>query len=86
MSITPHQRWALLAFVNYVAFVLAAVMIGGDAINGMKYTADGAFYLALHGAPTEVHPGVWLYSIAHMASVVGMVVMALVTMRWSRAR
>ena len=57
----------LIAFLNFTAFWIVALCIGGDAMNG-KVQA-GRYYLANHGKYTEVTQCVWAYSKIHTISV-----------------
>ena len=56
----------IIAFVNFIAFWLIAVYLGGDAVNGK--IADGHFYLSSHGKLTEVSEALWNYSRWHVYS------------------
>jgi hypothetical protein len=56
-----------LALVNFFAFALVALYLGGDAVNGK--IADGHYYLGSHGHYTEVSAGVFTYSRLHTYSV-----------------
>jgi hypothetical protein len=57
----------IIAFVNFLAFWIAAVAIGGDALSG---TADaGRYYVSNHGKLTEVSSRVWHYSRIHTISI-----------------
>jgi len=56
-----------LGVLNFVAFVIVASAIGGDAVNGR--TVGGHFYLASHGKLTEVSEAVYTYSLWHVRSV-----------------
>ena len=56
----------IAAFVNFTAFWLAAVYLGGDAVNGR--IADGHYYLMAHGRYTEVSAAVFNYSKWHAYS------------------
>jgi len=57
------RRWAailgaallLVAAVNFTAFFVAALALGGDAINGKA--EGGRYYLSHHGKYTEVVSG-----------------------------
>lgn len=53
--------------LNFVAFIVIALLIGGDAVNG--HANDGHFYLSNHGKPTEVSEAVFRYSYAHAMSL-----------------
>ena len=56
-----------LGVLNFLAFVIVAVAIGGDAVNGK--TIGGHFYLGCHGKLTEVSEAVYAYSLWHVRSV-----------------
>jgi len=57
----------VLAIVNFAAFVIIALSIGGDAINGQ--VQNDHYYLSHKGKLTEVSPNVWRYSWMHATSV-----------------
>lgn len=71
----PRPRWAralggtlvALAFVNFLAFFLIALYLGGDAWNGK--VDGGRYFLMSHGKYTEVSQAVWTYSWWHVISV-----------------
>ncbi len=56
-----------LCLANFFAFVLVAVRIGGDALNGK--VEDGHYYLANHGKYTEVSASTFQYSRTHALSI-----------------
>jgi hypothetical protein len=56
-----------LGILNFLAFVIVAFAIGGDAVNGKM--VGGHFYLANHGKLTEVSEAVYTYSLWHVRSV-----------------
>lgn len=56
----------VLAFVNFTAFWLIAVYLGGDAVNGR--IADGHYFLMAHGRYTEVSAAIFNYSKWHVYS------------------
>jgi hypothetical protein len=56
-----------VAILNFAAFFIMAICLGGDAINGM--VKDGHYYLAEHGRYTEVTEAVFNYSRHHAYSV-----------------
>lgn len=58
---------ALLALINFLLFVIIALIIGGDAVNGRA--ENGHFYLASHGKLTEVNYSVFMYSKIHVYSI-----------------
>lgn len=55
-----------IAGLNFAAFWLAAIYLGGDALNG--YTANGHYYICAHGACREVTEALWRYSDWHALS------------------
>ena len=57
----------VIGIVNFLAFVIVAVSIGGDALSGK--VESGRYYLSHHGDLTEVSPRVWHYSRVHTISV-----------------
>lgn len=68
---TPVRKFCLallvLCFLNFIAFVTMAQMLGGDAISGKM--EDGRYYLSNHGRTTEVTRRVFIYSRWHARSV-----------------
>lgn len=57
----------VIALLNFVAFWIAAVYLGGDAVSGKL--DQGHFYLMSHGHYTEVSGRVFTYSKWHTYSV-----------------
>jgi hypothetical protein len=57
-----------IAIVNFLAFIIVAAFLGGDAVNGMM--KDGHYYLAQHGRYTEVPRAVFDYSRHHVYSLI----------------
>lgn len=57
----------MIAFINFFAFVIAALCIGGDAFSG--HQAGGRYFLASHGKLTETSRTVFMYSKIHVISV-----------------
>ena len=61
------KKWALIVFVvavlNFVAFMIGAAKLGGDAVNGKM--EDGRYYVADHGKLTEVSCAAFTYSRIH---------------------
>jgi hypothetical protein len=55
-----------LGVVNFVLFFLAAIYLGGDAVNGK--IVGGHYYLMSHGQYTEVSKEVFAYSKWHVYS------------------
>lgn len=66
-----RHRQAAAAFVlaglNFIAFMLASLSLGGDALNGRHM--DGHYFLSDHGRLTEVSAGIFRYSQVHGISV-----------------
>jgi hypothetical protein len=60
---TAAKIAAGMAILNFVAYVAATYILGGDAVNG--HIADGHYYLAMHGHTTEVSRVVFEYSLWH---------------------
>lgn len=56
-----------LCFLNFAAFWLGAVYLGGDALNGG--IRDGHYLLMSHSVYTEVTRGVFEYSTWHAQSI-----------------
>lgn len=52
-----------VAIVNFFAFVMALLYLGGDALNGKQ--EGGRYFLAQHGRLTEVSASVFAYSKWH---------------------
>ena len=57
MKLNPLPNWLVytvgaIAIANFVAFILIAESIGGDALNG--YAAQGHYFLSNHGRLIEV--------------------------------
>jgi hypothetical protein len=66
----------LVTALNFVAFVVVALIIGGDAING--HSESGRYYLANHGILTEVSEPTFIYSMTHAISVIVLFGLALI--------
>jgi hypothetical protein len=60
---TAAKIAASIALFNFLAYVTATSVLGGDAVNG--HIADGHYYLAMHGRTTEVSRAVFEYSLWH---------------------
>ncbi|HSI13831.1 MAG TPA: hypothetical protein VK961_17430 [Chthoniobacter sp.] len=65
------KKWSLIVFVvavvNFVAFLIGAAKLGGDAVNGK--IQDGRYYVADHGKLTEVSHAAFNYSRIHCYSI-----------------
>jgi ABC-type spermidine/putrescine transport system permease subunit I len=68
---TRWQRLGIAIFwlviLNFAAFWLISMKLGGDALNGK--TENGRYYLMAKGKETEVSRSVWIYSMTHTISV-----------------
>ena len=61
-------KWAVgIALLNFLAFWVAAVYLGGDAVNGKA--ENGRFFLMSHGRYTEVSADLFTYSKWHAYSL-----------------
>ena len=66
MKVICHSLF-VIAILNFLAFIIVALLIGGDAVNGK--VADGKYYVAEHGNYTKVTEAVFTYSRYHCYSV-----------------
>ena len=66
-----QRRLCILIFLfglaNFLVFVIAAIWLRGDALNG--HAVDGRYFLASHGQLTEVDRAVFVYSEWHARSL-----------------
>lgn len=60
---TTRRVLVCLTTLNFVAYVIAACVLGGDAWNGC--IQHGHYYLSSHGHLTEVSRAVFQYSLWH---------------------
>ena len=58
-----EKAFAILCVTNFMIFVLVAIVVGGDAING--HVAEGRYFLSMNGRVTETSAGVFAYSRWH---------------------
>ncbi|MBK9927097.1 MAG: hypothetical protein IPP66_17650 [Anaerolineales bacterium] len=61
-----------VAIINFVVFVVVALMLGGDAINGDAINGSGIaghYFVAMNGRSTEVSYPVYIYSKTHVISM-----------------
>jgi len=68
----PLPAWlvyglCVVALVSFAVYVVAALYLGGDAVNG--HQAAGRYYLSLNGRLTETTAAVYRYSIWHTLSL-----------------
>ena len=78
---------AAVAIVNFIAFVIIAILIGGDTVNGK--IESGHYFLASHGGLTEVSARVFTYSQWHARSLfvthpLGMIAIGWISFRRKR--
>ena len=78
---------AAIATVNFAAFVIVAILIGGDAGNGK--IDSGHYFVANHGRLTEVSARVFTYSQWHGRSLflthpLGMIAIGWISFRRKR--
>ena len=59
---------SLLSTLNFIAFFIGALLMGGDALSG--YAAAGHYFVANHGQLTEVSHALFVYSKLHAYSVI----------------
>ena len=57
----------VLGVVNFCAYCIVGMMLGGDAFNG--HQESGHYFLSSHGTLTEVPHAVYLYSLIHTFTV-----------------
>src|SRR5689334_23167029 len=72
MELTPRGKKILIpvvvaAFLNFAAFCIVALCLGGDAFNGR--VENGVCYFSNHGANTEVGRAEYIYSYVHVIAV-----------------
>jgi hypothetical protein len=67
---------AILATINFFAFVLGSIHLGGDALNG--YVRAGHYFVCAHGSCTEVSGAIWHYSYWHALTSIGGILLVFV--------
>jgi hypothetical protein len=78
-SFTQRAKWvcnavASAAVINFLAFVLGSLYLGGDALNGSARA--GRYFVCAHGACTEVSKAIWNYSYWHALSACAGIILA----------
>ena len=58
----------IVAILNFLAFFVISISVGGDALNGR--VVNGHYYLYGHGKLNEVSPALFAYSRWHGISLV----------------
>lgn len=61
------QVLGIIAVVNFLSFLVATVVLGGDAISG--HIEAGRYFLSSHGKLTETTHNLFRYSQIHGASL-----------------
>ncbi len=56
-----------IAMINFAAFVIGALVLGGDAVSGK--VQGGRYYVSNHGKLTEVSQAAYTYSRYHCYAV-----------------
>lgn len=76
----------ILAAINFFVFVVAAIYLGGDALNG--YAREGRYFLGQHvnGPFTEVSRAIYNYSFWHALGTIGSIVPLVLGELWLRTR
>ena len=64
----------ILCVLNFFAFCAAALLLGGDAING--HIQNERYFLSLHDKVTEVSKYVWLYRYVHALTAIASIPIA----------
>lgn len=70
-SQSKRSKWviyptAIIAMLNFFAFIAGSQYLGGDALNG--YIQNAHYFVCAHGSCTEVAEKVWSYSYWHALS------------------
>jgi len=68
VAYTGSRIIVIIGVVNFLAFFVIGISIGGDALNGK--IESGRFYLGDHGKYNEVTEGVYRYSRLHDLSLI----------------
>ena len=79
----------ILCLLNFVAFGVGSVVIGGSAANGS--IKDGRYYVSEHSKDTEVTEKIWVYSLWHSRSLflshpLAMALLLILGVKWDEKR
>jgi hypothetical protein len=79
----------IICILNFVAFGIGSMMIGGSATNGLQ--ENGRFFVSEHGKNTEVTKQVWNYSLWHSRSLIvthplAMILLLILGVKWDEKR
>jgi hypothetical protein len=58
-----------LVLLNFLAFIIGLLYLGGDALNG--YVRAGHYFLCAHGQCVETSRAIWRYSYWHTLAALG---------------
>jgi hypothetical protein len=80
VAYSKRAKWVMypttaLAMINFFAFVIGSVYLGGDALNGHVHA--GHYFVCAHGSCTEVSRTVWHYSYWHAYASFGGILLML---------
>ena len=64
---TSAKIFGAIALLNFFSFLVACLLLGGDALNG--HVEAGRYFLSNHGKLTEVTSEIFRYSQLHGASL-----------------
>ena len=66
-----------ITVINFAAFFIAVIFLGGDAING--HSTNGAYFLSSHGVDTQVSSAIFTYSRFHAISTFVLMALAVLS-------
>lgn len=80
-SYSRRAKWVLyptvaLALINFFAFIIVLLYLGGDALNG--YIRAGHYFLCAHGQCVETSRAIWRYSYWHTLAALGGILLVFV--------
>jgi hypothetical protein len=79
-TIRRLQIVCVVWIINFFAFFIMALVIGGDAMNGK--VENGHYLVASHGRLTEVSPDIFTYSLWHARIVFVTLPLAMIAGAW----
>lgn len=71
-----HYTTAVLAAVNFIAFIAGSIYLGGDGLNG--YHNASGYFLCAHGSCVATSKAIWTYSYWHACSALTGIFMVLI--------
>ncbi|MGH8201160.1 MAG: hypothetical protein ACREVO_12505 [Steroidobacteraceae bacterium] len=80
-SYSRRAKWVLystvaLALINFFAFMIGLLYLGGDAMNG--YVRAGHYFLCAHSQCVETSRAIWRYSYWHTLTALGGILLVFV--------